>query len=127
MSARDKLRQKIAEMTNTDAMLQTASSMKFSELAKRWERSEGPGMGESSLLHYTNALRAYVLPKWKDHIIDNIQREDITKLLNSQAAKYSRSSLKSMRLVLCLTLAWAERNGYVKRPDGLVGRDQTAT
>jgi integrase len=117
VSARDKLMQKIAE-TKTDAKLQTASSMKFSELVKKWEQSEGPGMGETSLEHYTNALRAYVLPRWKDHSIDNIQREDITKLLNSQAAKYSRSSLKSMRLVICLTLAWAERNSYIKRPTG---------
>ena len=39
-------------------------------------------------------------------------------MLNSQAAKYSRSSLKSMRLVLCMTLAWTEKNGYVKCPTG---------
>jgi integrase len=40
VSARDKLRQKIAEMTKTDVMLQTASSLTFSELVERWERTE---------------------------------------------------------------------------------------
>jgi integrase len=92
--------------------------MKFSELVEKWKQSEGPGMGDTTRQHYTNALRAYVLPKWKGRTIDGIQREDITNLLNSQAAKYSRSSLKSMRVVICLTLKWAERNGYIKRPTG---------
>ena len=121
VSARDKLREKIAEMTKSEVPL-SASSMKFSELVKRWEQSEGPGMGETTLTHYTNALRASVLPKWKDRSIDSIQREHITNLLNSQAAKYSKSSLRSMRLVLCMTLGWAERNGYIKRPTGWLDR-----
>lgn len=121
VSARDKLREKIAEMTKSEVPL-SASSMKFAELVKRWEQSEGPGMGETTLRHYTNALRASVLPKWKDRSIDSIQREHITNLLNSQAAKYSKSSLRSMRLVLCMTLGWAERNGYIKRPTGWLDR-----
>jgi integrase len=75
-------------------------------------------MSDNTLKHYSDALRAYVLPTWKDYAVDSIQREDITNLLNSQAAKYSRSSLKSMRLVLVMTLTWAERNGYITRPTG---------
>ncbi|MGA2857068.1 MAG: hypothetical protein ABSE40_09370 [Candidatus Sulfotelmatobacter sp.] len=100
VSARDKLREKIAEMTKREAIPSFASSMKFSELVERWKQNEGPGIGETTLEHYSNALRASVLPKWKNHRIDSLQREDITKLLNSQAAKYSRSSLKSMRVVI---------------------------
>jgi integrase len=63
-------------------------------------------------------LRSLVLPHWKERSIDSIQREDVTNLLNSQAAKYSRSSLKSMRLVVTMRLAWAERNSFIKRPNG---------
>jgi len=118
VSARDKLREKIAEITKPAAIPQTASSMKFFELVEKWKRSEGAGMSEPTLDHYSNALRSLVLPRWKDRNIDSIQREDITNLLNSQAAKYSRSSLKSMRLVVTMTLAWAERNSYIKRPNG---------
>lgn len=118
VSAREKLREKIAEMTKSDGNPPTVNSMKYSELVERWKRSEGAGMGDTTLEHYANALRALVLPKWKDRTIDSIQREDITDLLNSQAAKYSRSSLKSMRLVVTMTLAWAERNSYIKRPNG---------
>jgi len=118
VSAREKLTKKIAEMTMSDGNPQIAISMKYSELVEKWKKSEGPGLGESTLDHYANALRSLVLPQWKDRSIDSIQREDITNLLNSQAAKYSRSSLKSMRLVVTMTLAWAERNSYIKRPNG---------
>jgi integrase len=118
VSAREKLREMVAEMTKSDGNPPTANSMKYSELVERWKRSEGAGMGETTLGHYANALRSLVLPHWKDRSIDSIQREDVTNLLNSQAAKYSRSSLKSMRLVVTMTLAWAERNSYIKRPNG---------
>ena len=80
-------------------------------------------MSDNTLKHYSDALSAYVLPTWKDYAIDSIQREDITNFLNSQAAKYSRSSLKSMRLVLIMTLTWAERNGSRVRQAGWTGSD----
>jgi integrase len=122
VSARERLREKIAEITQTAGIPQAVVLMKFSELAEKWQQSEGPAMSEATLAHYTNALRAYVLPIWKTRIINSIQREDVTNLLNSQAAKYSKSSLRSMRLVLCMTLGWAERNGYIERPTGWLDR-----
>ena len=117
-AARQKLHEMIAEIMNPGAVTSTAKSMRYSDLVEKWKRSEGPAMSNNTLKHYSDALRAYVLPTWKDYAIDSIQREDITNLLNSQAAKYSRSSLKSMRLVLVMTLTWAERNGYITRPTG---------
>jgi integrase len=118
VSAREKLRETIAEMTKSDENRQTANSMKYFELVEKWKKSEGPGLGETTLEHYANALRSLVLPHWKDRTVASIQREDITNLLNSQAAKYSRSSLRSMRLVVTMTLAWAERNSLIKRSNG---------
>lgn len=117
-AARQKLQDMIADITKTDAVPLTAKSMRYSTLVEKWKHSEGPAMSENTLKHYTDALHAYILPTWKDYSIDSIQREDITNFLNSQASKYSRSSLKSMRLVLTMTLAWAERNGYIVRPTG---------
>jgi integrase len=118
MAAREKLNEIIAEMTKADAPAPTTKSMRYSDMVSKWDKSEGPALGKSTMDHYSNALRAYVLPTWKDYRIDGIQREDISNFLNSQAAKYSRSSLKSMRLVLRMTLAWTEKNGYIKRPTG---------
>jgi Phage integrase, N-terminal SAM-like domain len=97
-AARQKLREMISEMIGSGAASSSTESMRYSELVEKWKRSEGPAMSDNTLKHYSDALRAYVLPTWKNYAIDSIQREDITNFLNSQAANYSRSSLKSMRL-----------------------------
>jgi len=117
-SARDKLREKISEITTAGIGRTRAIAITFDAVAEKWKESEGPGMGETTLKHYVDALSAYILPSWKGRRLDSIQREDITKLLNTQATNYSQSSLRSMRLVLRMTLAWAERNGYLQRPTG---------
>lgn len=80
------------------------SSVTFGQLAQRWMDSEGTALGTATLGHYTAALRAYVLPKWTDRRIDTINREAIQELLSKQAKKYSRSSLKSLRLVVQMVL-----------------------
>ena len=49
---------------------------------------------------------------------NQLNRKAIQDCLATQAEKYSRSSLRSLRLVMCMTLAWAERNGYIRRPNG---------
>lgn len=90
----------------------------FADVAKRWEQSEGPGLGETSRRHYVGALRAYVLPTLGERKLADIQRQTLTDLLNAKAKKYSRSSLKSMRLVMQMTLLWAERNGLIVRAAG---------
>jgi integrase len=59
-----------------------------------------------------------VIPTFGDHNIQTINRKSIQTFLAKQAEKYSRSSLRSMRLVLCMTLAWAERNGEIQQPNG---------
>jgi integrase len=94
------------------------SSMSVADAAARWEKGEGSGMEPNTLKHYTDALRAYVLPTLGERSLETIQREDITSFLNDQAQKYSRSALKSMRLVLTMVLQWAERNKKIERPTG---------
>ena len=46
------------------------------------------------------------------------QNADVVGLVNTQAKKYSESTLRSLRLVLCMTLCWAEKNSKVVRPVG---------
>jgi integrase len=117
-AAREKLGQIIEAMTKTDGVSPSNKSMLYSELVEKWKQNEGPAMSDTTLEHYSNALRAYVLPTWQHYRLESIQREDVTNLLNAQAAKYSRSVLRSMRVVLRLTLTWAERTGYIQRPAG---------
>lgn len=118
--ARKKLTELMNHQDNPPATANepTDEPLTFTAVATMWQKSEGPGMGENSLKHYTNALRAYVLPILGGRALDSIQREDVTGLLNAQASKYSRPALKSMRLVTTFVLSWAERNDKMKRPAG---------
>jgi len=65
----------------------------FSDLVDRWKASVGPSLGKSTFQHYCNALRAYVLPYFKDHQFQAITNEEIQKFINQQAKRYSASSL----------------------------------
>jgi len=72
-------------------------------------------MKTTTFRHYRNALRAYVLPKFADRMISNINREDIQALLAEKATKYSCSALRSMRVVIGLTLGWASDCCWLER------------
>ena len=87
----------------------------FQTLTERWEKAVGPTYKTSTLAHYTNALRAYVLPTWKDRRVSQISRETIQNFLAEQATTYSKSTLRSMRAVLGLTLGWAASNDLIKK------------
>jgi integrase len=89
--------------------------MSFRELSERWEKAEGSTMKATTLHHYKNALRAYVLPKFGDRKITEINREDIQTFLAEKARKYSESTLRSMRVVLGLTLGWATNCSWLAR------------
>ena len=71
---------------------------KFSALAEEWKKCVGVTLEGSSLKHYSDALRAYILPTFGNKDIRSINREAIELFLASQAAKYSRSSLRSCEL-----------------------------
>jgi integrase len=93
----------------------TSADMSFQELAERWERAEGATIKGSTLNHYQHTLRASVLPTFGKRKIAVINREDIQNFLTEQARKYSESSLRSMRVVLGLTLGWANDCGWIAK------------
>ncbi len=89
--------------------------MSFKELAERWEKAEGSTLKTTTLRHYKNALRAYLLPRFGERKIAEINREDIQTFLAEQAHKFSESTLRSMRVVLGLTLGWANNCGWLEK------------
>jgi integrase len=93
-----------------------STDMTFQQLTDRWQTAVGPTYKASTLEHYTNALRAYVLPTWKDKRITAVSREAIQNFLAEQSKTYSTSTLRSMRAVLRLTLVWADSNGWIENP-----------
>ncbi len=106
-----------AEARLSDFMKKTTPSveMNFQELTERWQSAEGPTMKTSTLQHYENALRAYVVPFFGRDPIAAIDREKVQRFLIEKAALYSLSSLRSMRAVLSLVLGWAAANGWIER------------
>jgi len=90
----------------------------FSTLVEDWKATEGMALEEGTLENYSEALHAYVLPTFKDTDIRTITRKTIQDFLVLQAKKYGKSSLKTMRLVMCMTLKWAEQSGYLQQPNG---------
>jgi integrase len=98
-----------------DSAPPTVMDITFEEVAQRWEKAEGSTMKPTTLIHYRNALRAYVLPTFGARKIASINREDIQNFLAEKARKYSGSTLRSMRAVLGLTLRWANNCGWLEK------------
>jgi integrase len=69
---------------------------------------------ESDDLHYVNALESYVLPVFGKCRIDSIERYAVESFFATQATKYSRSTIRSMRISFGLLLSCAVRNGWLK-------------
>jgi len=107
-AARNKLADLLKESSPT-------TELSFDELRQRWAKAEGPTLKDTTLSHYENALRAYVVPVFGSRSISEISREDVQLFLADQASRYSRSALRSMRVVLSLTLGWAKRNGWIEQ------------
>jgi integrase len=118
-AARDKLDEMRRALQREAVNPTTANSQasrkpsSFSELVERWKAAEGTTLGESTLKHYSNALRAQVIPQFGTWRIEEISREEVQKFLNEKAKKYSKSSLRSMRVTLSLTLKWALQNRWI--------------
>lgn len=111
-------RKKLPKLMEQPAKPPAKQQLTFADVAKQWEQSEGPGIDKTSRKHYVDALRAYVLPSLGTRPLESIQRQDVTGLLRDQAPKYSKSSLRSMRLVCQMVLRYAERNSLIVRPAG---------
>jgi integrase len=108
----DAARKKLADLLKTPT---PTMEMDFRELAERWQKAVGPTMKATTSSHYRNALRAYVLPAFGSRLISKINREDVQTFLAKQAKKYSSSALRSMRVVLSLTLGWAKDCGWLDK------------
>jgi len=114
----DELPSKSAARNRLSELLKSSppkTEMSFQELADRWEKAEGSTMKATTLRHYKNALRAYVLSRFGARKITEINREDIQTFLAEKARNYSESTLRSMRVVLGLTLGWANDCGWLEK------------
>ena len=88
--------------------------MTFSELFERWKKVASLSLKATTYGHYVNALESYVVPVFGKCQIARIERYEIESFFATQATRYSRSTIRSMRISFGLLLAYAVRNGWLK-------------
>jgi integrase len=88
--------------------------MTVSDLFGRWQKVASLSLKASTYAHYVNALKSYVVPVFGDREIADIERYEIESFFATKAAKYSRSTIRSMRISLGVLLAYAVRNEWLK-------------
>jgi integrase len=89
--------------------------MNFCELSERWQTVAMPTLKLTTGAHYRNALRAYVIPAFGKRKISTIGRFDVETFLSQHSKKYSRSTLRSMRVSLSLVMSWAVACGWIAK------------
>jgi integrase len=107
-AAREALAQQIG------ASLKPKVEMTLSELFQRWQKVAGLSLKATTYGHSVNALESYVLPEFGKCQIARIERYAIESFFAAQATKYSRSTIRSMRISLGLLLSYAVQNGWLK-------------
>ena len=107
-AARDALAQ------HTGASLNPRVEMTLSEVFERWQKVTSLSLKSTTYGHYVNALESYVLPGFGKCRIDSIERYAVESFFATQAIKYSRSTIRSMRISFGLLLSYAVRNGWLK-------------
>ena len=87
----------------------------FTDLHRRWEIAEVPTIKATTANYYQKVLRAHVLPVFGNREIASIRREDIQVFLAEQAPKYTKNTLRGMRVSLGKVLTWAVDNNWLEK------------
>lgn len=88
--------------------------MTLSDLFAKWKKVASASLKKATYDHYVNALTSYVVPVFGNREIACIERYEIESFFATQATKYSRSTIRSMRISLGVLLSYAVRNGWLK-------------
>lgn len=91
------------------------TAMTVSELHRRWENAELPTIKRNTAGYYQKILRCHILPTFGQREIGSITREDVQTFLASQAGKYSRNTLRGMRVSLGRILTWAVNCAWLEK------------
>ncbi len=88
-------------------------AISFADVVTKWKEVRGPSYKTSTFNNYVNTLGAWVTPKLKDDDIAAVTNDDLQLFLNEQAKVRSRSSVRSMRVVLQHIFAYALKSGLI--------------
>lgn len=77
-----------------------STGMTFSELVERWKTAVVPTIKTTTATYYQKLLRAHLVVAFGRSRISSIGRYEVETFLANQAMKYSRNSLRGMRVSL---------------------------
>ncbi|HZQ68386.1 MAG TPA: site-specific integrase [Terriglobales bacterium] len=105
----------VVDLQGKMAVQKLRTVLTFSDLFERWKLAELATMKPSTARYYQKLLRAHVLPIFGNMEISNINREDVQVFLAEQAPKYSKNTLRGMRVSLGKVLSWAVDCGWLEK------------
>lgn len=90
-------------------------AMTFSELHDRWQVADVPTIKRTTADYYQKILRSHILPVFGNQQVASITRENVQVFLAEQAPKYTRNTLRGMRVSLGKVLTWAMDNDWLEK------------
>jgi len=91
------------------------AGMLFRELVPLWRGAAVPTLRKTTATHYEYVLTSYVVPAFGEREIQGITRFDVELFLAEKAKAFSRSTIRSMRVVLSRVLSWAVADGWLDK------------
>jgi integrase len=92
-----------------------STEMTFSELVERWRTAVVPTIKLTTATYYQKLLRAHLLMAFGQCRISTIGRYEIETFLANRAMKYSRNTLRGMRVSMGRVLSWAVACDWLKK------------
>ncbi|MEO8736637.1 MAG: site-specific integrase [Edaphobacter sp.] len=87
----------------------------FAELSERWKTAVVPTLKTSTASYYLKLLRSNVVPAFGAWEVSRIGRYDVECFLAEQANRYTRNSLRGMRVSLSQVLGWGVACEYLSK------------
>lgn len=125
-AARERLAVLMAEDGNRGPKVDIA----FEELATRWQQNILPTLKPPTADYYRKLIAAHLLPVFSGMKLSEIGRYEVQQFLTGRSRRYTRNSLRGMRVALGRLLGWAAECGWVEEnvcrgtllPRGIPGR-----
>jgi len=91
-----------------------SSTLTLSELCERWRLTQVPTLKPSTAAYYQKALKP-TLKAFGSREVRELGRHEIEVLIEGLRAKYSRNSIRGVKIALSRVLGWAVNNGWIDK------------
>ncbi len=93
----------------------TGMELTFEDLTEKWKAAVVPTLKTSTASYYLKILRSNIIPAFGKWGISTIGRYDVECFLAEQAQRYTRNTLRGLRVSLSQVLAWGVACDYLSK------------